>query len=247
MAYTIISQNNNTTTLTDGINTITVPSRVNLTSGNFTIVEVNNNMATLQDGDGNVYRDVPCVATLVDAGGPGLPDQTGHSGEFLTTDGTDASWSDKPLVNTATGTNSVSVLSVASGQSSVVIGYGVGAGRNSVSIGSTGNTSTNNGAYAIAIGTNAITTGSYALGPRIAIGNNVTSAASRAIQLGFNGTNPDANTFKVANANGNYEIMSADGTIPADRLASTTGLADGNYRLRLTMTDGVPTLSWVAE
>lgn len=71
MAYTIISQNNSTTTLSDGVNTITVPSRVNLTSGNFTIVEVNNNMATLEDGDGNVYRDIPCVATLVDAGGGG--------------------------------------------------------------------------------------------------------------------------------------------------------------------------------
>ena len=71
MAYTIISQNNNTTTLSDGVNTITVPSRVNLTSGNFTIVEVNNNMATLEDGDGNVYRDIPCVVNLVDAGGGG--------------------------------------------------------------------------------------------------------------------------------------------------------------------------------
>lgn len=71
MAYTIISQNNNTTTLTDGVNTITVPSRVNLTSGNFTIVEVNNNMATLEDGDGNVYRDIPCVATLAGEGGGG--------------------------------------------------------------------------------------------------------------------------------------------------------------------------------
>lgn len=104
VAYTIISQNNSTTTLSDGVNTITVPSRVNLTSGNFTIVEVNNNMATLEDGDGNVYRDIPCVATLAGegggGGGSGLPDQTGHSGEFLTTDGTDASWSDITKVNT---------------------------------------------------------------------------------------------------------------------------------------------------
>ena len=30
-------------------------------------------------------------------------------------------------------------------------------------------------------------------------------------------------------------------------LPDTTGLADGNYRLRLTMASGVPTLSWVAE
>lgn len=103
MAYTIISQNNSTTTLSDGVNTITVPSRVNLTSGNFTIVEVNNNMATLEDGDGNVYRDIPCVATLAGeggGGGSGLPDQTGHSGEFLTTNGTTASWTAVTKVNT---------------------------------------------------------------------------------------------------------------------------------------------------
>lgn len=106
MAYTIISQNNSTTTLSDGVNTITVPSRVNLTSGNFTIVEVNNNMATLEDGDGNVYRDIPCVATLAGeggGGGSGLPDQTGHSGEFLTTDGTDASWASVDALPDQTG------------------------------------------------------------------------------------------------------------------------------------------------
>lgn len=36
------------------------------------------------------------IKTYVDnhSGGGGLPDQTGHAGEFLTTDGTDASWSD---------------------------------------------------------------------------------------------------------------------------------------------------------
>ena len=36
------------------------------------------------------------IKTYVDnhGGGSGLPDQTGHAGEFLTTDGTDASWSD---------------------------------------------------------------------------------------------------------------------------------------------------------
>lgn len=43
------------------------------------------------------------------------------------------------------------------------------------------------------------------------------------------------------------DVMPADGTIPADRFASTSGLADGNYRLRLTMTNGAPTLTWVAE
>ena len=74
------------------------------------------------------------------------------------------------------------------------------------------------------------------------------SNATYAIQLGgYRTVNSDANTFKVGNANGNFEMMDANGNLPADRLASTTGLADGNYRLRLTMSNGTPTLTWVAE
>lgn len=283
MAYTIISQNNSTTTLSDGVNTITVPSRVNLTSGNFTIVEVNNNMATLEDGDGNVYRDIPCVATLAGeggGGGSGLPDQTGHSGEFLTTDGTDASWaavdalpdqtgnsgkflttdgtspswSDKPLLNTATGVNSCVVkrgtgtvsgnvatvlnsdfgtqtitntgfVSIGSnhssdnlkpGNSTVSIRSGVATGNYSVAIGEGKAT----GQYSTVINaTNCYETGDFS----ISVGTNCMASALNAIQMGHaaslaNGTNSDANTFKVANANGNFEIMSADGTIPTARL-----------------------------
>ena len=52
-------------------------------------------------------------------------------------------------------------------------------------------------------------------------GNNNTVSADYAIQIGGNGqTNSDANTFKVANANGNFELMSADGTIPKERLVN---------------------------
>lgn len=106
MAYQVISQNNTTTTLADeNGNVIRVPARVSLaTSTDYTIKKVNNTTATLEDGNGNIIRDVPCVAVLVGGegggGGSGLPDQTGHSGEFLTTDGTDASWSDLTKVNT---------------------------------------------------------------------------------------------------------------------------------------------------
>lgn len=60
-----------------------------------------------------------------------LPDQTGQSGKFLTTDGTDASWSDKPLVNTATGTNGINIgQQVAGGAGTVHIGNGTGSGAN---------------------------------------------------------------------------------------------------------------------
>ena len=249
MAYTIISQNNSTTTLSDGVNTITVPSRVNLTSGNFTIVEVNNNMATLEDGDGNVYRDIPCVATLAGeggGGGSGLPDQTGHSGEFLTTDGTDASWASvDALQNTATGTYALTILgtpttatnatnicegSSVTGEGGLATGrnstagkwgaaYGLGAsatGLGSVALGRTANVGAQ-GAIAIGNGAQALNLNGGV--GSIAIGQSATANNTGAIQIG-EGTISVANTFKVANHNGNYEIMSADGTIPTARLTN---------------------------
>ena len=192
-----------------------------------------------------------------------LPDQTGNAGKFLTTDGTDASWSDKPLVNTATGANSITILgtpttnqdSVNIGIGSVVQREGVSIGKNayaprsSVIIGEYPNGSIMAGSYGVAIG--ACSKINTTIGYEVAIGYNACTSAKQAIQIGnINGnttTNSDANTFKVANANGNFEMMNANGNLPADRLASTTGLADGNYRLRLVMASGVPTLEWVAE
>lgn len=59
----------------------------------------------------------------------------------------------------------------------------------------------------------------------IAIGHyaNVGLRSQYAIQLGSTGSltsNSDADTFKVANRNGNFEIMSADGTVPHARLTN---------------------------
>ena len=116
------------------------------------------------------------------------------------------------------------------GTNAHVYGDGVSIGTGAEA-GATGAQNTNNN---IAIGTNAKCGNSV-------VGGIILSAA------GSVALNSVSNTFMVANKNGAYEIMSADGTIPADRLASTTGLADGNYRPRLTMAGGVPTLSWVAE
>ena len=93
----------------------------------------------------------------------------------------------------------------------------------------------------------------------IAIGFLAKSKAPYAIQLGYytdQGTvNEDANTFKVANPNGNFEIMSADGTIPEARLADTTNAAAGQVltldsNLNAVWAAGgsgggsVPTLTW---
>ena len=164
--------------------------------------------------------------------GGGLPDQTGQSGKFLTTDGTDASWGTiSALVNETTGQNSLSILGSNRPSSSNMVAVGKFSGANSAS-------------YTTLIGYSATSRSNYgtAIGSSAAVGLN----ANYAIQLGASGTNSDANTFKVANQNGNFEIMSADGTIPAARHASLPA-TDGTYVLKLVIASGVPTLSWVAE
>ena len=70
----------------------------------------------------------------------------------------------------------------------------------------------------------------------IGIGYNARALAFHSIQLGSSSSgtttfNNDANTFKVANANGNFEIMSADGTIPTARLTKV------NSTITLTAAD----------
>lgn len=168
------------------------------------------------------------------------------------------------LQNTATGTQSLTILGTASSRSgtvnigvnsktlsdnAVALGRGASASVGCVAIGNVSVASN----YSTAIGSS---TGiNYAYNHGVAIGYNTAIAANYAIQLGTDATreaggystaNSDANTFKVANANGNFEIMSADGTIPAARHASLPA-ADGTYVLKLTISGGVPTLSWVAE
>lgn len=182
----------------------------------------------------------------------GLPSQTGNAGKFLTTDGTDASWSDKPLVNTATGTDSLTVLGTAATNShSINIGSGssLSSATNQTVVGDSAKTVGSSSTYVTVLGAGAKARNASR---GIAIGAMSDVNATGAIQIGTvstgsSTTNSDANTFKVANANGNFEMMDANGNLPAGRLAPTTGLADGNYRLRLTMASGIPTLTWVAE
>lgn len=191
-------------------------------------------------------------------GGSSLPDQTGNAGKFLTTDGTDASWATiSAIQNIATGyqslvinTNPNATSTQLSGNKNIMLGYSADVNNTSansnVIIGYSSHVSGNRKCNVL-IGHGSESYSNYGT----AIGSDARVAADNAIQLGGGGINvyinSDANTFKVGNANGNYEMMNANGNLPADRLASTTGLADGNYRLRLTMANGVPTLSWVAE
>ena len=165
--------------------------------------------------------------------GGGLPSQTGNAGKFLTTDGTDASWSDKPLTNYAIN-NGLGIHGGVDGVVSVTGTYAVGIGTGNV---------TSSDTRTIAIGYGSVARGNKA----IAINGQAT--AVNAIQIGAASgaygyyTNSDANTFKVGNENGNFEMMSADGTIPTDRF-TTTPSADGTYYPTLSISSGTATRSW---
>lgn len=189
----------------------------------------------------------------------GLPSQTGNSGKFLTTDGTDASWATiSALQNTATGTGCLTINGTAStsyqtinigdsssvsGQLATVVGCGgANAAQGSVAM---GHWAKAGGNCSVGLGTSTNASGNFG----IALGYYAYASGNYSIQLNASGSvkqNSDANTFKVANSNGNFEIMSADGTIPAARHASLPA-ADGTYVLKLVIADGTPTLSWVAE
>lgn len=211
------------------ISTLELPNNPNSTKGYITV-------------DGKKQRVILTAdITGGGGGGSGLPDQTGHSGEFLTTDGTDASWSDKPLVNNVNGIYSIALASGATASNN---GSAIGYNCNGVGGFAAGSSSrSTNGA---GVGSSAIATGQGA----VAVGRLVTASGASSIQLGDGNmlggaTNSDANTFKVANANGNFEIMSADGTIPTARF-TTDPVSDGTYVPTLTITSGVATRSWSA-
>lgn len=159
-------------------------------------------------------------AVTVDA----LPSQTGQSGKFLTTNGTDASWTSSLQIGNAV---KVSNSSTTMGSLSVVVGGSASATQNgAIAIGYGSDSSAKQG---VAVGSDSAVASTY--GCAYGYGARIGNSATHAIQMGSTGsvtTNSDANTLKVANANGNFELMSADGTIPEARLADTTNAQQGD-------------------
>ena len=136
------------------------------------------------------------------------------------------------LQNTATAQNALTILGTASTSavmaSSINIGYGSAASRNTVALGynakasnsyctSIGYDSQATGYDATAVGEGAHATGSAA----IAMGRDAIASAADAIQIGT-GTNATAATLAVGfkGSGVNYTLLTGAGTIPAARFAS---------------------------
>ena len=180
-----------------------------------------------------------------------LPNQSGSSGKFLTTDGSSASWASISIptvdqtydgtssnaqsgvaiagagfvANTATGTNSLTIDGTATSSTSAV---------------NIGKTSTSGGGYSVALGYYAASNG--ARSTSIGYGARIGGSTPDAIQIG-NGTNSNSKTLSVGFYNtGNYELLDGTtGLIPDARISSNIARASAIPTVNnatLTITQG---------
>lgn len=130
------------------------------------------------------------------------------------------------LANTATATNSLTILGTPSTSS-----YGLNIGQNT-SVGTNGSTAiginAQAGEYGTAVGGgNASNTSANATGyGSVAVGSGAQATATRAIQIG-NGTNNTADTVQL----GNTTILDANGKIPNTVIPAATSIALGGVML----------------
>ena len=145
-----------------------------------------------------------------------LPSQTGNAGKFLTTDGTDASWSDKPLVNYTTESDALQISATTPTATST--------GMYSTAVGNNSRVNSGNG---IAIGRSSYV-GANALAS-IAIGTSANCYNDKGAIIigGGSASTQGSGTFSVSlSTTGNlgewhtYKVVDSDGTIPKERLAN---------------------------
>lgn len=144
-----------------------------------------------------------------------LPSQTGNAGKFLTTDGADASWSDRLKISN----NRVLICGSES--------YGWGA--DSICVGRYSNSG---GDYGVAVGCNASAAATSATG----LGYDAISLAASAIMIG-SGINSETQTLKIGLADDRskqYKLLDSDGTIPADRTSPVTTISTATVVQALT-------------
>lgn len=180
-----------------------------------------------------------------------LPDQTGNNGKFLSTNGTTASWETVGgLPNTLDSNNySLTLGFTESGYmfktTYAGLGNNVPSGASFVTVFGSANTYVSSGDSIVGIGNQVYSPDVSIVGSKNIVDSGI--AETCVIGSGDGSRVITEKGFYWATYNADYKIMDANGNLPADRLASITGLADGNYRPRLTISNGVATITWVAE
>lgn len=152
------------------------------------------------------------------------------------------------LKNTATGSNSLTILGTATSQSSATnVGKSATATTNATSFGTSARAT---GGGSTAIGKSSLASGNTS----VALGAVAEATAQGAIMLG-GGVNSEAQTLKVAlrssatqatdEASGLFTLLQSNGTIPAGRLAAVPS-TNGSYIPVLTVNNGTLTITWTA-
>jgi len=217
-------------TFTNGTTTIESTSTngsVDISSLLPTIPTVNNPTITFTQGGttkGTITLNQSSNQTIAfDAGGGGGGSYTAGTGIDITNDV--ISVISPTLINTATGTSSLTVNGSATSED-----YSVNVGASS-SVLNTGGISIGyyaraTASYGIAIGYSATAGGS---GFSVAIGDSASATANYAIQLGAYGTNSEASSFYVSTSvSNNWKMLGSDGKIPSGRLPIATSVSSSS-------------------
>lgn len=186
-------------------------------------------------------KAVCCLRQEVDDGGSGLPDQTGHSGEFLTTDGTTASWDAVSSGESNTASNLGGGLANFSGKSGVDLQFNsflasdFNLATNVISIDYTNGQAATSGAKGFLTSADwSIFNGKQAAGSYItALTGDATASGPGSSALTFATVNGNVGTFgsatqaSVVTVNAKGLVTAASNTTVTPAVGSITGLGTG--------------------
>lgn len=179
-----------------------------------------------------------------------LPSQTGNAGKFLTTDGTDASWSDNIQITGSTGTYGITAIGIDTDVSTSTSYGGIGIGYKAKVT----------GAHGVSIGSNTVTNKGVSIGGAAeSSGNGISIGSGKApdggIHIGMFGTNSTRSTMTVSLGTTSlkyhmYTLLNSDGTIPTARLTKvnttiTLAAADWSSNTQTVTVNGVTSTSVV--
>lgn len=188
-----------------------------------TIPTVNNPTITFTQGGttkGTITLNQSGDQTIaLDAGGGGSS-YTAGTGINISSDV--ISVTSPTLTNTATGSNSITILGTATSYGNGInIGYGSQSFTNCVAIGANAKATAN---PAVAIGELSEATGMFS----IALGEMAKAKATGATQIGYGTNNEENSVYMATGYSNNWKMLGSDGKIPSGRLPIATSVSSSS-------------------